>query len=95
MGDAYGPFDPVWGDDDTDTDVEDILDNDEDESERQRTPVGATPIVLNPDVDDAPTPLQCPACEEPVRCVDLPEEGYFEYRCGCDHKRRFEITGAQ
>ena len=62
---------------------------------KERTPVGQTPIVLNPKVTSEETVLCCPECEEEIRCwASSHESPTIEYRCGCDELRRFKIHGS-
>jgi hypothetical protein len=62
---------------------------------QQRTPVGATPIVLNPKLSGDATPLCCPNCGEEIQCTSPNKEGVFEYRCGCPNLRKFKIKGVE
>lgn len=71
------------------SELNDILDE-----EQERTPIGPTPIVLNPKVDDEETILCCPECDEEIRCwASNHENPIIEYRCGCENLRRFKVRG--
>lgn len=61
---------------------------------RERTPVGATPITLNPKVDGDATVLRCPECGEEIQCWSAPKRDLFEYHCGCEELRKFKIRRA-
>jgi hypothetical protein len=78
--------------DDDDDDVE--LDIFDDEDERERTPIGGTPIVLNPKVDGDATALSCPDCGEEIAAETFKDGAIVEYRCGCDELKKFKIAGA-
>ena len=78
--------------DDDDDDVE--LDIFDDEDEHERTPIGGTPIVLNPKVDDDATALCCPDCGKEIAAETFKDGAIVEYRCGCDELQKFKIAGA-
>lgn len=80
--------DGLLGDDDREVDV-DIFDDDE----RERTPIGATPIVLNPKSDGDATALCCPDCGEEIAAESFKDGVVVEYRCGCDELQKFKISG--
>jgi hypothetical protein len=74
--------------DDGQTGTESLFDDD-----RERTPIGGTPIVLNPKVNEEPTALCCPDCGEEIAAESFKDGSIVEYRCGCDELHKFKIAG--
>jgi len=83
--DGLGDIDSPDDDDESDLDVFD--------DDRQRTPIGATPIVLNPKVDGDATALCCPECGEEIAAESFKDGEVVEYRCGCDELQKFKVAG--
>ena len=75
--------------------VDEILEDLNVDQERERTPIGGTPIVLNPKVDDDAIALCCPECGEEIAAESFKHGMVVEYRCGCDDLQKFKISGVQ
>ena len=81
----------LFDDEDEDEDAPEIGGADD----RQRTPIGATPIVLNPKVEGDATALCCPDCGDEIAAESFKDGAVVEYRCGCDDLQKFRIRGAE
>lgn len=91
-GDDDGAELNIFDDADDDGAELDIFDDDDDE--RERTPIGGTPIVLNTKVEGDAMALCCPDCEEEISAETFKDGAVVEYRCGCDDLQKFKIAGA-
>jgi hypothetical protein len=60
---------------------------------QQRTPIGGTPIVLNPKVSSDATALRCPDCGEEIAAESFKDGAIIEYRCGCEDLKKYKIAG--